>query len=51
MQTRNSVLFILIVVSLFSCEPDPINPPPPPPGPLTDTPFKIYPMAQMPAKN
>jgi acetyl esterase/lipase len=38
MQKRNPVLFILIAVSLFSCEPEPINPPPPPaPGPLTDT--------------
>jgi len=38
MQKRNPVLFILIAVSLISCEPEPINPPPPPvPGPLRDT--------------
>jgi acetyl esterase/lipase len=30
-------IFALLVLSLFSCQPDQINPPPPPPGTLTDT--------------
>lgn len=37
MQKNYLFLFVLVAISLFSCEPDPINPPPPPPGPLTDT--------------
>ncbi len=35
---KNLLLSVVVMVSLFSCEPDPIAPPPPPPpGPLRDT--------------
>lgn len=37
MQKTSLSLLILVVVTLFSCQPDPIDPPPPPPGPLRDT--------------
>jgi acetyl esterase/lipase len=38
MQKTKLILLIAATLSLFSCEPGPIDPPPPPPpGPLTDT--------------
>jgi acetyl esterase/lipase len=30
-------LFVMVAISFFSCDPQPIDPPPPPPGPLRDT--------------
>ena len=37
MQKTKLILSIVTAISLFSCQPAPIDPPPPPPGPLRDT--------------
>lgn len=37
MQKNCLYVLVLFAVSLFGCQPDPIDPPPPPAGPLTDT--------------
>jgi dipeptidyl aminopeptidase/acylaminoacyl peptidase len=43
MYKKYGFVLILLTITLFGCQPDPIDPPPPPPGPLRDTTIKNIP--------